>query len=102
MAQATAHHLNADITIPNDDIDIRDSYCKSGYGVVTDTERKAIRLLAETEGLLVDPVYTGRALVGLLDLVQSGELTTKDRVLFWHTGGTPALFSHAPDLVDPL
>ena len=58
-----------------------------------DVERKAIRLVAETEGLLLDPVYTGRAFGGLLDLIEKGVIGQDEVVLFWHTGGTPALFA---------
>jgi len=61
-------------------------------------EREAIRLSAQTEGLLVDPVYTGRALAGLIDLVRRGEFRHEQKVLFWHTGGTPALFAYAAQL----
>jgi len=50
------------------------------------------------EGVLVDPVYTGRALAGLIDLIRKGEFTTGQNVLFWHTGGTPALFAYAEQL----
>ncbi|HRS74734.1 MAG TPA: D-cysteine desulfhydrase family protein, partial [Anaerolineaceae bacterium] len=56
-------------------------------------EIEAIKLLALTEGLLLDPVYTGRAAAGLIDLVRKGFFNKTDRVLFWHTGGTPALFA---------
>ena len=99
LAKASASKIGADSDIPRDDVDIRQDYWGSGYGVVRDAERQAIKLLAETEGLLLDPVYTGRAMAGLIDLVKSGELSSEDRVLFWHTGGTPALFSYAQDLV---
>jgi D-cysteine desulfhydrase len=70
-------------------------YVGQGYAVVGDLEREAIRLLARTEGILVDPVYTGRALGGLVDMIRRGEFSSDDTVLFWHTGGTPALFSHS-------
>ncbi len=78
----------------NDDVpDICDDYLGGGYAVVGEAEREAIRLLAHSEGLLVDPVYTGRALAGLIDLIRKGTFTTGQRVLFWHTGGTAALFA---------
>ena len=69
------------------------------YGVVGAPERGAIRLCARTEGILLDPVYTGRAMAGLVDLVRRGRFTASDRLLFWHTGGTPALFAHADELM---
>ena len=61
-------------------------------------EREAIRLVARLEGILVDPVYTGRAAGALIDMIQSGAIGRKERVLFWHTGGTPALFAYAEAL----
>lgn len=83
----------------NDDVpDINDHYLGGGYAVVGDPEREAIRLLARHEGILVDPVYTGRALAGLIDLIQRGEFKSGQRVLFWHTGGTAALFAFADRL----
>jgi len=56
-------------------------------------EIEAIKLFASTEGLLLDPVYTGRAAAGLIDLVRQEFFKPTDRILFWHTGGTPALFA---------
>ena len=70
-----------------------DSYCKAGYGVLTEAEREALRLFARTEGLLLDPVYTGRAAAGLIDLIRTGCFGRNESVLFWNTGGQPALFA---------
>jgi D-cysteine desulfhydrase len=64
-----------------------------------DAEREAIRLLARTEGILLDPVYTGRAMAGLLDQVRRGVIPPGETVLFWHTGGAPALFAYSQDLL---
>jgi D-cysteine desulfhydrase len=66
--------------------------------VVGHPEREAIRTMAQTEGLLLDPVYTGRAFAGLLDLIRQGCFRDEDSVVFWHTGGLPALFAYADDL----
>jgi D-cysteine desulfhydrase len=68
-------------------------YATPGYGVLTDAERAAIRLFAKYEGLLLDPVYTGRAAAGLIDLIRKGFFKKEETVLFWHTGGQPALFA---------
>jgi len=68
-------------------------YCSAGYGVMTAAEVEAIRLFAHHEGLLLDPVYTGRAAAGMIDLIRRGSFKKGERVLFWHTGGQPALFS---------
>lgn len=67
--------------------------CEAGYGVLTDAEREAIRLFARYEGLLLDPVYTGRAAAGMMDLIRKGFFKKGETVLFWHTGGQPALFA---------
>lgn len=64
------------------------------YGVVGEAEREAIRLTARTEGILIDPVYTGRAMAGLIDMIRRDRFTAGDNVLFWHTGGTSALFAY--------
>lgn len=70
-----------------------DRYCKAGYGVLTDAERETVHLFARTEGLLLDPVYTGRAAAGMIDLIRTGFFKKDETVLFWHTGGQPALFA---------
>ena len=75
------------------DIHLDHRFVGAGYGVIGELERDAITKLARTEGILVDPVYTGRAFGALLAMVRNGEFTSRDKVLFWHTGGTPALFA---------
>jgi len=80
------------------DIAINDDYLGGGYAVVGDPEREAVRLMARHEGILVDPVYTGRALAGLIDLIRRNEFTAGQRILFWHTGGSAALFALSGDL----
>ena len=82
---------------PSDFI-IHDAYLGGGYGVVGQPEREAIRLMAQTEGLLLDPVYTGRALAGLIDLIRQGRFGKEETVVFWHTGGLPALFAYSGEL----
>ncbi len=77
------------------DIELIKEYDKAGYGVVTDTEKQAIHELATKEGILVDPVYTARALGGMLDYLKRGLLKPNATVLFWHTGGFPAFFHYA-------
>lgn len=79
-------------------IRIDDGYISGGYAVVGDAEREAIRLLAKHEGILADPVYTGRALAGLVDRIRQGAFSADQRILFWHTGGYAALFAFAQEL----
>jgi D-cysteine desulfhydrase len=69
------------------------NYCSAGYGVLTEREREAIRLFATYEGLLLDPVYTGRAAAGMIDLIRKGFFKKDETLLFLHTGGQPALFA---------
>ena len=99
VAQLAAGHLGLRFEISSDAIIVNSDYTGQGYGIMGDPEREAIRLVASTEGLLLDPVYTGRAMAGLLDLMRSGEFSKDETVLFWHTGGTPALFAYAHQLV---
>ncbi len=84
-----------------DDGLVNAEYAAPGYGVLTGAEREAISLFAKYEGLLLDPVYTGRAAAGLVDLIRKGFFKKDETVLFWHTGGQPALFAekYQPDLV---
>ncbi|HEY89497.1 MAG TPA: D-cysteine desulfhydrase family protein [Thermoflexia bacterium] len=99
LATETAFLLNSPATFAPADFTVVDSYLGGGYGVVGELERQAIRLLARTEGLLTDPVYTGRALGGLVDLLEQGTFAADARLLFWHTGGSPSLFAYAEELL---
>ena len=98
LANTTAELLDLDADFQLSDIVVREEYLGDGYGVVGELERRAIRLTAETEGILLDPVYTGRAMGGLIDMIERGEFSSNNRVLFWHTGGLPALFSYTKEL----
>jgi len=80
------------------EIEVNDRFLGGGYGVMGEREKEAIRLFAQNEGILLDPVYTGRAAGGMIDLIRTGEISAEERVLFWHTGGTPALFAYADQL----
>ena len=82
-------------------VQVFDDYLGGGYAVVGELERSALVRFAHAEGIILDPVYTGRAAGGLLDLVASGEIEAGERVLFWHTGGTPALFAFNQELSSP-
>lgn len=98
LANATAQRIGAAVSFRAQDFEVNDRYLGGGYAVMGKAEREAIRLCAQTEGLLVDPVYTGRAMAGLIDLIRAGEFRAGQNVLFWHTGGTPALFAYAGEL----
>jgi D-cysteine desulfhydrase family pyridoxal phosphate-dependent enzyme len=100
LANATAAHIGESVRLVEKDFEVNDGYLGGGYAVLGEPEREAIRLCAQTEGLLVDPVYTGRAMAGLIDLIRRGEFMARQNVLFWHTGGTPALFAYAGQLIE--
>ena len=93
LANQTAAWLDIDKKIESEDVLVNDAYCQEGYGVLQPAEVEAIRLFARTEGILLDPVYTGRAAAGLIDLIRKGFFSPDETVLFWHTGGIPALFA---------
>lgn len=93
IAGSLAELLKLDLDFSQDDILVNDNYTGQGYGIMNDLDRQAIRLFAETEGILLDPVYTGRAAAGMLDLIRKGIFKAGQKVLFWHTGGTPGLFA---------
>ncbi len=75
-------------------IDNRDGYIGAGYAIPSTTGMAAMRLSARTDALLLDPVYTGKAMAGLIHAIEGGELTSKDTVIFIHTGGLPANFAY--------
>ena len=74
------------------EIDVRDDFLGEGYGVVAEAEAEAIQLVARTEGILLDPTYTGRAMAGLIAMIRARQFRPDQKVLFWHTGGQAALF----------
>ncbi|MGH2581505.1 MAG: D-cysteine desulfhydrase family protein [Anaerolineales bacterium] len=76
-------------------VQVNDHYIGAGYAVMGDSERESIELFANLEGILLDPVYTGRAAAGLVDLIRNNYFEMDAKILFWHTGGTPALFADA-------
>ena len=93
LASDASEKIGERIEFTGDDVLANEEYCKAGYGVLTDVEREAVKLFAKTEGLLLDPVYTGRAAAGMLDLIRKGFFKKNETILFWHTGGQPALFA---------
>lgn len=93
LASAASEKLGKRIEFTPAEVMANAQYNKAGYGVVTEAEREAIRLFARHEGLLLDPVYTGRAGAGMIDLIRKKVFKKEETVLFWHTGGQPALFA---------
>lgn len=93
LASDGSEKLGKRIEFTPDDVLANEEYCKAGYGVLTEAEREAVKLFAKHEGLLLDPVYTGRAAAGMIDLIRKGFFKKDETILFWHTGGQPALFA---------
>jgi D-cysteine desulfhydrase family pyridoxal phosphate-dependent enzyme len=98
LAHQISGLLKLDLDFQVDEVDVDDRYLGGGYAVMGEIEREAIELFASTEGILLDPVYTGRAAAGMVDRIRKGEFGPEERILFWHTGGTPALFAYAEEL----
>jgi D-cysteine desulfhydrase len=82
-----------------EDIIIFDDYIGEGYARVTEAGVEAVKLLARTEAILLDPVYTGKAMAGLIDLLRKGYFSSKKNTLFLHTGGSPALFAYTDSFI---
>jgi L-cysteate sulfo-lyase len=99
IANETAKYIGFDGQFTARDFNVDYGYLGGGYGVASDLEREAIRLLGSREGILLDPVYTGRSMGALVDLIRKKAFQSDETVLFWHTGGAPALFAYAKDLI---
>lgn len=98
MANQTAKLLDMKVTLTPGEITVYDDYIGEGYGKMTEACRQAIKLVARTEGIFLDPVYTGKTMAGLIDLVRIGKFTAKDTIVFFHTGGIAALFAYVKEL----
>jgi L-cysteate sulfo-lyase len=100
MAVEAGKLIGLDLKEPMKNYGIFYDYVGEGYGVPTKSGIEAIKLAARTEALLLDPVYTGKAMAGLIDLIRKGHFTQKDTVIFIHTGGTPGLFLDLIQVID--
>ncbi len=98
LAELTAEHIGAPGVVERKDVVANCDYIGDGYGVPTDSMNEAVMMLARTEGLLFDPVYSGKALAGMIDLVRRGEFKDAENIVFLHTGGSAALFAYADQL----
>jgi 1-aminocyclopropane-1-carboxylate deaminase/D-cysteine desulfhydrase-like pyridoxal-dependent ACC family enzyme len=99
VANQTAVLLGLPHRLQAADIDVSDSYIGPGYGAVTPAGREAIDLLGRTEGILLDPVYTAKAMAGLIDDIRQKRVPADGALVFVHTGGTPAVFAYRDELV---
>jgi len=94
LVQRTAAHVGVNAEIPREAVLCFGDYVGPGYSLPTPGMVEAVKLLAQTEGILLDPVYTGKAMAGLIDLVRKGYFTKDENILFIHTGGSPALYAY--------
>ncbi len=99
LAQETASFLGLGPFPIADRVQVNDDYLGGGYAIVGASEREAIQFVARQEGILLDPVYSGRAMGGLIDLIRRGVFVQGQKLLFWHTGGTAALSAFADKLI---
>ena len=99
VAGATADLIGFSHRFTAADVDIRTDFIGPGYGVVTPEGRAALDLLARTEGILLDPVYTAKAMAALIHDVRQGKWAKGDTVIFLHTGGTPAVFAYRDEVM---
>ena len=98
LAGITADYIGAPGVVRRADVVANCNYIGDGYGIPTESMNAAVMLLARKEGLLFDPVYSGKALAGMIDLVRGGEFSGAGNIVFLHTGGSAALFAYADQL----
>jgi D-cysteine desulfhydrase len=96
----TAARVGIHSEVPRDAVLCFGDYFGPGYSIPTPEMAEAVRMLARTEGILLDPVYTGKAMAGLIDLSRKGFFRKDENILFVHTGGSPALYAYMQDLLD--
>ena len=95
IARNTADLVELGRDITDDDLVLLDGYAHPAYGVPSDETNEAIRLVARLEGMLTDPVYEGKSMQGLIDLVQKGTFPAGSRILYAHLGGVPAINAYS-------
>ena len=95
LVERTAAHVGIKGTIPREAVQCFEEYVGPGYSLPTPEMVKTVKLVAQTEGILLDPVYTGKAMAGMLDLIQKDFFKMGQNILFVHTGGSPALYQYA-------
>jgi D-cysteine desulfhydrase family pyridoxal phosphate-dependent enzyme len=99
LVNDTAEMSGVEVDLLPEEVLVNADYLGGGYGVMGEPEREAIHLFARMEGLILDPVYTGRAAAGLIDLIRQGFFNDDQNVLFWYTGGAPALFTEKYQII---
>ncbi|WP_254452975.1 D-cysteine desulfhydrase family protein [Ruegeria atlantica] len=100
VLQKLADLLNIDAGLLQEKIEVFDDALPPGYGKVNEVTRSALKKMARTEGVFLDPVYSAKTFAGLLSLVEGGKIKPGDRVVLLHTGGLPALFGYQNELMN--
>ena len=100
LVQRTASHVGLHSQIPKETVVCFGDYVGPGYSSPTPEMAEAVRMMARTEGILLDPVYTGKAMAGLIDLVRKEYFGEGENILFVHTGGASALYAYMSDILD--
>ncbi len=98
VANEAAEMLRVPTRLTADELLTDEGYIGEGYGIPTAACLEAIRLVAHNEGIFLDPVYSGKAMAGMIDHIRRGEIAPRDTVVFLHTGGSPALFAQVDQL----
>ena len=100
LVQNTAAHVGVQSEIPRSSVVCFDEYVGPGYSLSTPEMAEAVKMLARYEGILMDPVYTGKAMAGFIDLIRKGYFEKDEKLLFIHTGGSPGLYVYINDILD--
>ena len=102
LAERTLEKLGSANKIKREDVVVFDDYVGPGYSRPTQSMVDAVQLLARTEAILMDPVYTGKTMAGMLDLIRKGYFKDCENILFVHTGGSPALYAYEDVILNGL
>jgi len=94
LVEKTANFVGINGTVPKETVVCFDEYVGAGYSIPTEGMIEATKLVAQTEAILMDPVYSGKAMAGLIDLIRKGYFKKEDNIVFLHTGGSPALYAY--------
>ncbi|MDR1978724.1 MAG: D-cysteine desulfhydrase [Synergistaceae bacterium] len=100
LTQKLFEKLKIKIPFSRNDVIVFDDYIGAGYSLPTEGMIEAVKLVARTEAILLDPVYTGKAMAGMIDLIKKGYFASAKNILFLHTGGSPALYAYADKFYD--
>ena len=99
LVQKTAAHVGIESEIPRSSVVCFDEYVGPGYSLPTPEMSEAVKMLAQYEAILMDPVYTGKAMAGFIDLIRKGYFEKDEKLLFIHTGGSPGLYAYMADIL---